>query len=1045
MKRHITNLVAVFVLLTGYLPMGVAGKDSSPAVHDQAFVSVRGGTLPVSGADPAISVEPFALCAGELTWAQWAPVREWAVKNGYEIGPGNAESSGHPVSAITWYDAVKFCNAASELAGLQPVYYADAAHTQVYRKGKVDLKEEHCKDGADGYRLPTEWEWEFAARAGTTTKYYYGDSSEATVHNPYAWHTSYTARGIEVSPHPVGLKKPNSLGLYDVSGNVAEWTWSRFISEAEWRVTRGGSVALDSDVTSGFRSPVPPGYRIYDVGMRLASSSLSVPSLAQVVAEKQLPMPVEREPLKPTYDATSDAEVARALVAILDPAYPANAEILRLQAQGEYAEALKVFRDNWVAHLGALSLKVKDKAKTPEEMATWSAETEQYVQKGKTEFDNFDNTGRASIGYQHQAVTWDWGMGFYGPHTGWYKTILAYVRRQPVDFSALPPRALANMAIFMATDGIARQLKDPRNIVGNQQIGMAKMLIIFARVLPHARDAAAWDNLGVERLKHGSLVKFIMPDGGDLEQSFNYNTYLPQVAEEIDELFEGLPKPDWVAGLRDSTEKRQRMFGALRHASGTWPSVGNNSYGRDLRDKPRNATDKDFDSLLASIEDRLLFEGSGKLSVPAFTSIAFPYSGYYMMRNGWDNQSSSLFFKSSRPGAGHNHPDNNSIELVSYGRHLLVDRESPPYDTTHLNDAQKEDFLFIHEYKREESARTANGVVIDGFEQRPGFNPEGYKDTIPGQYWYTSPHYDYVQGAWTREFAQPKPINLDELRLLLEKHNVQPAEVAKRMELAASLNAERKAPPFKARHVRQIIYVKEANAWIVTDWINRLDGKEAQTITQHWNLPSPALRSSGAFKGRYKGVNPLAPGFSRDQIRVDAGKGMVYTENPNNVNLALFNAPVKGAKYQIYYGDKYPYRGWANASPSMVSVLVPAVDIEASFPAGGPLVTVLVPIPQGETLSQRVTDVSQQTSGNRTTVEISFGSGVSLSYQVETSGVALLAVTGSGQTTTGIAINEDGGGNTYEMKDGKQQNTATFTVPTGFIWKKTAEGDVPVY
>ena len=102
---------------------------------------------------------------------------------------------------MSWFEAVQFCNALSAQQGLQPCYLIDGE--------QVTWDEE-----ADGYRLPTEAEWEYAVRADTTTRWFCGD--EATALGDYAWYAENASRRVQ----PVGQKAPNPWGLYDMAGNV---------------------------------------------------------------------------------------------------------------------------------------------------------------------------------------------------------------------------------------------------------------------------------------------------------------------------------------------------------------------------------------------------------------------------------------------------------------------------------------------------------------------------------------------------------------------------------------------------------------------------------------------------------------------------------------------------------------------------------------------------------------------------------------------------------------------------------------------------------
>jgi sulfatase modifying factor 1 len=111
-----------------------------------------------------------------------------------------------PVSGVNWYDAVKYCNWLSEKEGLTPCYNL---------KGKLT----ECDFSTDGYRLPTEAEWEYAARGGHKSQgYEYAGSNNV---DDVGWYEGNSGG----QTHPVGQKQPNELGLYDISGNMWEWCW----------------------------------------------------------------------------------------------------------------------------------------------------------------------------------------------------------------------------------------------------------------------------------------------------------------------------------------------------------------------------------------------------------------------------------------------------------------------------------------------------------------------------------------------------------------------------------------------------------------------------------------------------------------------------------------------------------------------------------------------------------------------------------------------------------------------------------------------------
>ena len=239
-------------------------------------------------------LDSFSISPYELTKQEWDSVRAFSQTRGYDLSEGSG-SGNKPVGNVTWYDAVKFCNAISEMAGLTPVYYEDREHNHIYRFGRNDLDNACVKWDANGFRLPTETEWEYAGRAGTDTKYYWGNESIPGPQNEFAWHFNYMT--ISLHTREIGLKKPNAYGLYDMSGNAGEWCWDwysngyrqdesvnpRGANHGIWRVIRGGSVSLDSVVESDFRTFTYPSYNLYETGMRLSSSNVDVPRISQIV------------------------------------------------------------------------------------------------------------------------------------------------------------------------------------------------------------------------------------------------------------------------------------------------------------------------------------------------------------------------------------------------------------------------------------------------------------------------------------------------------------------------------------------------------------------------------------------------------------------------------------------------------------------------------------------------------------------------------------------------------------------------------------------
>jgi len=231
--------------------------------------------LPVTGGSfnngtSMVTLSSFRMSATEVTQAQYATVT------------GNSPSyftgdTSRPVEQVTWYDAVEFCNKLSVTEGLTPAYTISARSPATgYPITSATVAMDMSKNG---YRLPTEAEWEFAARGGTQTHgYSYAGSNTK---DGVAWY--YNNSGG--STHPVGGKTANELGLYDMSGNVWEWVWDLYgsypsgaqtdpvgASSGSDRVIRGGGWDIGALYwTVASRINVVPSYRDAIGGLRVVS------------------------------------------------------------------------------------------------------------------------------------------------------------------------------------------------------------------------------------------------------------------------------------------------------------------------------------------------------------------------------------------------------------------------------------------------------------------------------------------------------------------------------------------------------------------------------------------------------------------------------------------------------------------------------------------------------------------------------------------------------------------------------------------------------
>jgi formylglycine-generating enzyme required for sulfatase activity len=204
-------------------------------------------------------IKMIDVTAGEVTLSDRRTQRSWTVQvpafrlaetpmTRSRLYPG--QSGDVPVVECSWFEAIGFCNALSEREGLTPAYDA--------LTGGWDRT-------AEGYRLPTEAEWEYACRAGTSGPRY-GDLDEI------AWYRGNSGDRL----HEVAGKRPNGFGLYDMLGNVWEWCWDVYDAEVygEYRVLRGGGWFDEHwSCRASVRRRSHPEFRTDDVGFRPARNT----------------------------------------------------------------------------------------------------------------------------------------------------------------------------------------------------------------------------------------------------------------------------------------------------------------------------------------------------------------------------------------------------------------------------------------------------------------------------------------------------------------------------------------------------------------------------------------------------------------------------------------------------------------------------------------------------------------------------------------------------------------------------------------------------
>ena len=275
---YTTNVTEISITVNP--PVGERWYRLRPPRYGMTLIPAGEFTMGNSVADPGIrdadpmrvTVSAFYMETNLVTLGQWKGVYQWATNHGYDLFHGSSRSPmNHPVRSMDWHDCLKWCNARSQLAWRTPVYYTDAGLKQVYSGGEYPTNI-YVNWSASGYRLPTEAEWEKAARGGWSGQRfpwgsmidqslanYYGNTGYHYDRGPNGLNPIASRSGSTTGTSAVGSFPPNGYGLCDMAGNLFQWCWDRYgrryaggtdprgPEAGSYRVLRGGSWGLNAD------------------------------------------------------------------------------------------------------------------------------------------------------------------------------------------------------------------------------------------------------------------------------------------------------------------------------------------------------------------------------------------------------------------------------------------------------------------------------------------------------------------------------------------------------------------------------------------------------------------------------------------------------------------------------------------------------------------------------------------------------------------------------------------------------------------------------
>ena len=286
--KKVKWIAAFLIVATLFAVIGCnnpSGPDNG-GTQEERFLLIPAGSFKMGSNDgyddnkPVHEVtitKPFYMGKYEVTQAEY---EEFCSYGSSSLSSSYGDGNNYPAYYVSWYDALVYCNKRSIAEGLTPCY-SISGNTDPSKWGTVPTSRDstwnavECNWNANGYRLPTEAEWEYAARAGDNTvdTLIYSGTSDVNELGDYAWYTNNSSS----KTHQVGTKKANAFGLYDMSGNVCEWCWNCYKSSYDTTTDAGndptGALSGSSRVHRG------GGWGSYAGGASVSSRNYNGPNL----------------------------------------------------------------------------------------------------------------------------------------------------------------------------------------------------------------------------------------------------------------------------------------------------------------------------------------------------------------------------------------------------------------------------------------------------------------------------------------------------------------------------------------------------------------------------------------------------------------------------------------------------------------------------------------------------------------------------------------------------------------------------------------------
>lgn len=655
---------------------------------------------------------------------------------------------------------------------------------------------------------------------------------------------------------------------------------------------------------------------------------------------------------------------------------------------------------NYMFWTGAL-LGAHEESKDIRYLQAWTAIWDDYAKNVRAQHDAFcAKLVRAETRHYSQIFAAFW----CNARLGGMQSALAYCAHLPPETvrAFLPGVTTAHILAKIHSDinGLRRMPGAP-----NQQVGVASQLLICANLFNTFKESADWYETAKQAILAGTRIGGNLPDGSDLEQAFNYNLALAPTYEGIVKA-SGTPPAAWTEPLNRIARDRARFIFSLLRPTDQMPGLCT------MDDRPASqwpwtadyARNHAADPFVSRIANHTW--GDGKEPLPAFTSIAYPYGGFYVMRNGWDKQAHHLFFMASRPAVGHADRCKNSLQLTAFGKTMLIDSGPPTYsnaaDVTPFN--RYMDSTYAH-----------NTLVVDGLSQvlDAKLPRESYDTPLPAR-WHSSSAFDLAEGLYTWSYEDTE-----------------------------TENKKSPIPTGDVTHQRQVVFLKPLGLCLVVDIVKSAG---AHDYTQVWNF---------------------AAAYKQEEVVADGARRCIFTQAATGPNITLRQFSVQPLRYASFYGQTQPVRGWYHERPTEPFTLK-KVDVHANWSGEGDqlLVTLLEPMKASTPTIAAVKDLSNDNicGGIFTLADQRYGACQAAlkpsemsAGQISAKATLLVCVPAMDGVVHGLILGCEKlavNGVTqsiarpdfeFTVDKGVFKMVSAVTLPAGFRWVDSANGAVPDY